>query len=65
MDAGKNVSRCICPVNKTHQFDENIVPVKFQRTEQMSVRVNGGNDEKQCHSCINKRNVAEKLFSVM
>ena len=65
MDAGKNVGRCICPVDKTYQFDKNIIPVKLQRAEKMTVRIEGGNDQEQCHSSIDKCNISEEIRAVM
>ena len=65
MDAGKNVGRCICPVDKTYQLDKNIIPVKFQRAEKMSIWIEGGNDQEQCHASVDKCNISEEIQAVM
>ena len=65
MDAGKNVGRCICPVDKTYQLDKNIIPVKFQRAEKMSIWIEGGNDQELCHASVDKCNISEEIQAVM
>jgi len=64
MYAWQNVGGCIRPVNKAYQLDENVVPVKFQRTQKMSVRIDGGYDQKQSHAGIEECDIFSVILPV-
>jgi len=65
MNAWKNICGSICPVDEAHQPDKNVVSGKFCRPQQVSIGINGGNDQKQCHSRIDHRDVFKKCGLVM
>ena len=46
MNAWKNICGGICPVDEAYQPDKNVVSGKFCRPQQVSVGINGGNDQK-------------------
>ena len=51
--------------DEAHQPDKNVVSGKFRRPQQVSIGINGGNDQKQCHSRIDHRNVFKKCGLVV
>lgn len=64
MYARKNIGGCICPVQETYHLDEDIIPVKFQRAEQMSVGIDRRYDQEQRHARVQECNIAEEIVPV-
>ena len=62
MDTRENVRRGIRLVQNLHRKGEDIVPWKLGGPQQVSVRIDGGDYQKQCHSGKQEETVAVKLF---
>ena len=64
MDAGQNIGGCVSPVQKAYHSDENIIPFKLRGSQQVSVGIEGGHNQEQCHTGIEEYNIFVKVFPV-
>ena len=61
MDAGQDIGGCVSPVQKAYHSDENIIPFKLRGSQQVSVGIEGGHNQEQCHTGIEEYNIFVKV----